>query len=731
MEFFERLTTHTQRRMSRDWERSLGGAPLPETKLPSGFEIGGALQASVEEIRACGTRLLRMVGSPLSDHIRTLVDELDRMAPRIAVVGQIKAGKSSFINALTGRTDFLPTHANPWTAVPTKLYFGAPDQPQKGAVFEFFSQKEWNRLSQTVTGSVVSHDAQSDLAAGATARMVWRRALMRIGERYHHLLGEKHRYDGVTPDVLSHYLCVGPVVDEPSRKMQAGRYADITRLAHVFLPNGPFACPAVLIDTPGLNDPTFIRIKTTETILEYADAYVVILTASQPLSFTDITLLRQLRGLEKRRFLVFINRIDELSGGQADVQTVENHVRSRLRREFPGASIAVISGSARWANAANDGDEEQLRSIAASQTFQTMVGTDEADIPDDMDGLRSLIFETSGMPGLGLELSEMMLGSFLASEGAAAVNLLKSAAEVTASAARLELMTLRELAGQGRPSRKGSLVHAGIAQLDTRLRGLTRARERIAALIAGARDKIEDICKSQCASIRISVENSIEAFAAKERRRAGEHGKRQWSFDATAQLKQIETCFLELFTAAIKSIAAVHDEGLAQVRGLLETTHTGGMEARKRGAPDIRRALPALAASINVNVSQPWWQRWWGAGRTAEDSGRELEVQIRRVFAPVAERLVAVAEHELAASGEEACINLETAASSAISSTSARLHDLQQRLLQYDKQERSQQVEMVSKDYAKGIKDLLYVIAQCEAITARLDAIGAGIDRDA
>jgi DNA-binding TFAR19-related protein (PDSD5 family) len=90
-----------------------------------------------------------------------------------------------------------------------------------------------------------------------------------------------------------------------------------------------------------------------------------------------------------------------------------------------------------------------------------------------------------------------------------------------------------------------------------------------------------------------------------------------------------------------------------------------------------------------------------------------------------------VAEHELAASGQEACINLETAASSAISSTSARLHDLQQRLLQYDKQERSQQVEMVSKDYAKGIKDLLYVIAQCEAITARLDAIGAGIDRDA
>src|SRR5262249_46467983 len=150
------------------------------------------------------------------------------------------------------------------------------------------------------------------------------------------------------------------------------------------------AGPTILIDTPGLNDPTFIRVNTTQSILEYADAYIVILTASQPLSLTDIILLRQLRGLEKRRFLVFINRVDELPGGRSDIETVENHVRARLRSEFPGASIPVISGSALWANVANDGSPERVRELAASPAFRAVAGSALAETGSNIEALRAL-----------------------------------------------------------------------------------------------------------------------------------------------------------------------------------------------------------------------------------------------------------------------------------------------------------------------------------------------------
>ena len=741
IQFFERLNTHAARWMIPDWQPSLANDALAETKLPDGFEIGRNLRATVDEIIASGAKLLRFVGSPVSDQIGALIGQLEQTTTRVAVVGQIKAGKSSFINALTGRDGFLPTHVNPWTAVPTKLYFGVTGQPYKGALFEFFRQDEWNRLGNTVTGAVVGREAWGDQAAGATARVVWRRALLRIGEHYHHLLGERHRYDTISPKVLSHYLCVGAPVDHPSTSVQAGRYADITRLAHVYLPRRPFATPTILIDTPGLNDPTFIRVSTTQSILEYADAYVVILTASQPLSLSDIILLRQLRGLEKRRFLVFINRVDELSGGRSDIETVENYVRARLRREFPGAFIPVISGSALWANAANDGGPERLKDIAASPAFRAVAGSAAlADAGNNIDALRALIFETSGLPGLGLALSEMMLGSFLASEGSAGLNLLMSAAEVTTSAARLELKTLRELNNQARPaSTSGGEVHIGIAQIEKRLRGLTQASEAIATLISASRDRIEAICATQCASIGGAVDSTIETFLAREKKQlraqSDNRKKALRSFDTTALLKQLESDFLERFSAAITEISAVHDECLAQVRGLLETPHAEAeitFAARRQVSPDIRRALPALAASIDIdtNIRQPWWRRLWSASKTPEDGEHAFDVQIRGVLTPVAERLVALAEHELGVLGEDARKSIEAAASSAINATSARLHDLGQRLLQYEKQESSRRLEMVSKDYARGIKALLHVIAQCEAIAARLRAISAGVGRD-
>lgn len=333
IQFFERLKADVQLRASQFWEPVLAGVTMDQANVPDGFEIGAELRHTIEEIASCGADLLQLTRGPLSEQIGKLLGDLRKATTRIAVVGQIKAGKSSFINALTGRTNFLPTHVNPWTAVPTKLYFSVRGQPETGALFEFFSEREWERLGQTLTGPVTA-SAMADERKAAPDRTVWRRALLRLGERYHHLLGDTHRYDTVTPTVLSHYLCAGPTVDEPSRVPQPGRYADITRLAHVYLPMEPFATPAILIDTPGLNDPTFIRIKTTQNILEFADVYVVILTASQPLAFTDIALLRQLRGLEKRRFLVFINRIDELDGGLADVEAVLNHVRGKLRGSF-------------------------------------------------------------------------------------------------------------------------------------------------------------------------------------------------------------------------------------------------------------------------------------------------------------------------------------------------------------------------------------------------------------
>ena len=88
--------------------------------------------------------------------------------------------------------------------------------------------------------------------------------------------------------------------------------------------SGPFDYPVTVIDTPGTNDPCLIRDEITRRSLETADLYIVVLTARQPLSAADVALLRILRGLHKERFVVFVNRIDELADIAANIRRSKN-----------------------------------------------------------------------------------------------------------------------------------------------------------------------------------------------------------------------------------------------------------------------------------------------------------------------------------------------------------------------------------------------------------------------
>src|SRR5262249_41298297 len=79
----------------------------------------------------------------LSDAVRLL----ERQACRVAVIGQIKAGKSLFINALAQRPGMLPTDVNPWTTAVTHLHFGGRSEHDDAAVFRFFTASEWEQLA--------------------------------------------------------------------------------------------------------------------------------------------------------------------------------------------------------------------------------------------------------------------------------------------------------------------------------------------------------------------------------------------------------------------------------------------------------------------------------------------------------------------------------------------------------------------------------------------------------
>jgi len=303
-----------------------------------------------EALLNSGARLQEMLHERVTWFVDGTMARLAQHNVRIAFVGQVKAGKSSILNAFMKRPDLLPTDINPSTAVITKVHFGSSNHPVNTALFHFFTEEEWEELF----GKPKTRDpnAVSLLSLPTSRRSLEKlrqRARERLGPDYEKLLGKHHLFNAITPQLIGSYVSAG---DFSKGGLQGRLFSDVTRMAEVFLDDNPILYPSVLIDTPGVNDLFFIREEITRANLADADVYVLILTAQQPLSRGDVSLLRLLRGLRRDKIIAVVNRVDMLNDIGTEAASLKETVKAALKHELPYANIPVIMTSALWANAA-------------------------------------------------------------------------------------------------------------------------------------------------------------------------------------------------------------------------------------------------------------------------------------------------------------------------------------------------------------------------------------------
>src|SRR5262249_4391344 len=99
----------------------------PEVQTPQRPDpIGMELRNLIDALTGLSRDVESICDEETAAQIRESMAHINAISCRVAVVGQVKAGKSSFLNALMQRGDLLPTHVNPWTAVATRLHFGTP-----------------------------------------------------------------------------------------------------------------------------------------------------------------------------------------------------------------------------------------------------------------------------------------------------------------------------------------------------------------------------------------------------------------------------------------------------------------------------------------------------------------------------------------------------------------------------------------------------------------------------
>ena len=643
------------------------GVDRPGGRAKTSGQIGGPL----EDVRSRLMRLSVQLRDYLDEHAHPLLVESERLLEqrtcRISVIGQIKAGKSTFINALSQKPGLLPTDINPWTAVVTLLSFGqaiGPDQP--AATFRLFSAEEWRSLAEgggrlrELTERLVP-EFQPELLR-AQLEVMRKRAERRLGPEFHQLLGQCHRYTEITPDLLSDYISAGDDYGESAETSGRRQYSDITRTAELRLAEGPFAFPVTLIDTPGTNDPFLVRDEITRRSLEDTEIYLFVISARQPLSATDISMLRLLNGLYKDRIIVFVNRTDQLADPVADAAAIKASVEERLRQEFPSLEIPVITGSAWWANlglqAENLDFAKALKpaSIAALREFglpASIEVTSSALSSVERSRVAVALHAGSGLPAVAQTITKLMASGpsalLLRQITTCFLELVRSAEIST----EMQLRSIRQLleAKRSRAETVGVKLREetdNLALFESRARQLRQSFQQIDnqlnAMIAQSMSRLKEELRGVVT--QFSEEEARAMVVALQRR---SHG-RAWVCDAMPLRHRLEETYVGMFREVHSELMHIERILYPQLRSIIDSLLPGYGHQFIGDTTDHSEPYPSIAPlsdTVVLDLGTSWWRQWFAARPDPIERALDLKRLIRADFFPMVDELVEEAGRQL------------------------------------------------------------------------------------
>lgn len=659
-----------------------------------------------------------------------LVQDGERDACRIAVIGQVKAGKSTLVNALIRRPGFLPTDVNPWTAVVTNMHFGRPSDA--GAVYQFFDEADWRRLGAGGRLQELSQRLGMMLDADTLVnqvRFMRERAEHRLGRQFQQLLGKQHRFASASAEVLERYVCVGDLEPADYPNSGIGRFADITKSADLYFDLPPFAYATTIVDTPGTNDPFLVREELSREALEGADAYIIVLNAQQALSSSDLSLLRLLHGLQKSRLVVFVNRIDLLPNPVADGEIVVAHIRGKLAVEFPGVAIPVIAGSGMWAEWALTSDEVTARTPSRVEAIQAVIrkhGSRQI-LSRNAAAWRTEVMRFSGLN----ELTEIL--SRLIVQGPTMLRLQRNQSALhdmvlkVDLAARGELHSLEQWIAsayedQAATAHRRAEAAGELQRIDSMPAAIAKRVEAVGQnleLVKGLASRRLDAALRNI--IRRHIVAASNTLLAQPRFTRHEH---VWQFDTLPLRRDLDYQFQRIYRETVEQLREIertaNTEILDEVRDLVPKNALVTEDVPIRPI-DPAPSISALGQIVAIELDEQW-RAWWRLWHGQRQRARRLERLLNTEFHPVADALADAAAAELDAHVEASIQRFSQLGHDLVAMLNRRRLDLEasRRDEMNGLQDDAQKPGALIQDYQARQKYLEQRIQNCARIAATL-----------
>ncbi len=239
----------------------------------------------------------------------------------VSVCGQIKAGKSTLLNALIFEDDILPAADTPLTAKLTIIRFG--EEPK--FVVEFYNTKDWEDLKkQTYT----KPDPEKE------------------GEKI-----ERSYFDDFLREYVNRSISEGIYEEEVIKEENLiktetdfgklkyyvgadGLYTPFVKQIDIYYPSD-FLQKIDIVDTPGTNDPNKLRSKITLDWIKKSDAVVYVAYAGRAFDEMDIDFIDEyLIHIQPNVMIFAVNKKDTINSESELREWIEKGVRrnNRLKR---------------------------------------------------------------------------------------------------------------------------------------------------------------------------------------------------------------------------------------------------------------------------------------------------------------------------------------------------------------------------------------------------------------
>lgn len=248
-----------------------------------------------------------------SDRKNEMMEKMDSDVLTIGVIGQMKCGKSTFLNSFVFGDTILPSATTPMTAALSVITYGEKER----IVAEFYTRDEW--AEQKIQAARSLEDAGGNAAEESKIK-----AAKELVSKADKLGGELESLLGKTQEDDFSNLIEYVGAD--------GKYISITKSVKIFYPK-EYLKDVEVVDTPGFNDPIVSREERTKEFLKKADVVLMMLYAGRPFDATDREIIfKNVSQCGIGKVLIGINKYDiPFENGESE-QEVRDYVIEEIRK---------------------------------------------------------------------------------------------------------------------------------------------------------------------------------------------------------------------------------------------------------------------------------------------------------------------------------------------------------------------------------------------------------------